>query len=48
MVYRKPSINVHISLKDNRAIYFIRSYNTPVAIRLSSRIGFCKSRYTRL
>nr|DAO00680.1 MAG TPA: hypothetical protein [Caudoviricetes sp.] len=26
--------------KDNPVLCFIRSYNTPVAIRLSSRIGF--------
>ena len=44
----KPNINVHILPKDNPVIWFIRSYNTPVAIRLSSRIGFCKSRYWRL
>ena len=36
----EPNVNVHISLKDNRAICFIRSYNTPVVIRLSSGIGF--------
>lgn len=40
MVYRKPSINVHISPKGNPAICFIRSCSTPVATRLSSRIGF--------
>ena len=40
MVCRKPSINVHILPKDNPVLCFIRSYNTPVAIRLSSRIGF--------
>ena len=40
MVYRKPSINVHILPKDNPVLCFIRSYNPPVAIRLSSRIGF--------
>ena len=40
MVYRKPSINVHILPKDNPVLCFIRSYNTPVVIRLSSRIEF--------
>ena len=36
----KPNVNVHILPKDNPVLCFIRSYNTPVAIRLSSRIGF--------
>ena len=35
-----PNVNVHILPKDNPVLCFIRSYNTPVAIRLSSRIGF--------